>query len=80
MTTDKFKNYLLDLGVLLKEKAREAKCEKDFSSEKNEIDYKLGYLMAYHEVISLMKQQADAFEINQKDIGLYDIDPELELL
>ena len=36
--------------------------------------------MAFHEVIDLMKQLATAFNINQKDIGLEDIDPEKDLL
>jgi len=36
--------------------------------------------MAYYEVISLMKQQAIVFDINQEELGLDDIDPELHLL
>lgn len=76
----KFENYIYDLAFLLKKKAIEAKIEKDASFRHDEVDYKLGYLMALHDVISLMKQQADAFEINQELIGLQDIEPEVDLL
>lgn len=79
-TDERFKNYVYDLGILLKEKAREAKADKDASIGTNEADYKIGYLMAFHEVVSLMKQQAEVFDIGQGDVGLGDIDPESELL
>ena len=79
MKDDKFKNYIYDLGKMLKEKAREAKRDKDTSSNGDD-NYKIGYLMAFHEVIDLMKQQAVVFKIEQKEIGLEDIDAESELL
>jgi hypothetical protein len=43
-------------------------------------NYSLGYLMAYHEVISLLQQQAVAFGISLESLGLHDIDPENDLL
>ena len=79
MKDDKFKSYIYDLGKLLKEKAREARRDKEMSSDGDD-NYKIGYLMAFHEVIDLMKQQAVAFDIEQKDVGLEDIDPESDLL
>jgi len=36
--------------------------------------------MACHEVIAIMKNQAPAFGLEQKDIGLTDIEPERDLL
>ncbi|MBM3201502.1 MAG: hypothetical protein FJZ56_03735 [Chlamydiae bacterium] len=80
MSGDKFKYYLHDLGMLLKEKAQAAKNEKDNPSNQKDNDYNIGYLMAFHEVIDLMKQQADVFDIKQDDIGLADIDAERDLL
>ncbi len=80
MNNEKYKNYLHDLGGLLKEKAIEAKFDKKNSFELEERVYKTGYLMAFHEVIDLMKQQAMAFGIEQKDIGLAGIDADLDLL
>ncbi|SHE59231.1 hypothetical protein SAMN02745148_00733 [Modicisalibacter ilicicola DSM 19980] len=80
MSDEIFKNYVYDLGVLIKESAELAKAEKDASQETNADTYKLGYLMALHDVVSLMKEQADVFGIEQCLIGLDDIDPESELL
>ncbi len=80
MTDDKYMNYVYDLGVLLKEKAIDAKADKDKALDTDEFDYKLGYLMAFHEVISVLKQQADVFDIDQVEVGLNDIEPESELL
>ncbi len=80
MTNDKYKNYFYDLGMLIKEKAIEAKTDKDLAIDTNDYDYKVGFLMAYNEIVSIMKQQADTFGIDQKDLSLNDICPEMELL
>lgn len=61
---------------ILKEGA--LKC-KERSKEKSD-DYVKGRLMAYYEFISLLKQQADAFGIDLKDINLQDFDEFKELL
>ncbi len=71
--------YIRDLGVLLKEKALEAK-EESRSVPEDERAFALGRLMAFHEVISLMQQQARAFGIPLKELGLDDIQPEEDLL
>jgi hypothetical protein len=80
MKSEKLKLYIYDLGILIKEKARQAKIEKNIAAGSLDSDYATGYLMAFHEIISLMKQQADAFVIKQDEIGLVDIDPDSELL
>jgi hypothetical protein len=80
MNSKKYETYLYDLGILLKEKARGAKIDRDNAIDTKDYDYNLGYLMAFHEVISIMKQQADVFDIHQKNIGLNDIEPEADLL
>jgi hypothetical protein len=71
--------YTLDLVVLLKDKALKAKAESGAASS-HDRDYMLGRLMAFHEVISLLQQQATAFGIPLADLGLHDIDPERDLL
>jgi hypothetical protein len=71
--------YVRDLGVLIKEKALEAKKESR-SSPEGERAFALGRLMAFHEVISLMQQQARAFGITLEELGLDDIQPEKDLL
>jgi len=73
-------NYLCDLGDLIKEKALEAKRNKDGSTGQADYDYELGRLMGYHEVVSLMQQQAQTFGISLDKIHLSDIDPEKDLL
>ncbi|MBU2502373.1 hypothetical protein KJ682_13655 [bacterium] len=71
--------YLLDLGVLLKEIALRAKTEALGASE-DDRGFALGRLTAMHEVISLMQQQAYAFGLEVKDIGLDGISPERDLV
>jgi hypothetical protein len=80
MDKSQYENYLFDLGVLLKEKAIEAKQAKDALSNHEARGYELGRLMAYHEVISLMQQQAVAFDVSLNEIGLEDFDPDRRLL
>ena len=69
-------NYLLDLGMLLREMALEAKK----TSIENESEYDLGRVMAYYEVISLMQQQAKTFEIELSDLNMEEFDPDQKLL
>lgn len=58
----------------------EAKEAKDTLSDHETRDYELGRLMAYHEVISLMQEQAIVFGISLIQIGLEDFAPEKKLL
>ena len=71
--------FLRDLGMLLREKALAAR-QDAAQSRGEDRDYKLGFLMAYHEVVSLVKQQADAFGIDVRALCLDDIDPDRDLL
>ena len=71
--------YLRDLGVLLREIALRAKAEALTASE-DDRGFALGRLTAMHEVISLMQQQATAFDLDVKDIGLDGINPERDLV
>ncbi len=79
MNDEKFKGYLFDLVTILKIQAKEAKLDAD-KPKNDSSSYNDGYLMAYHSVISLMKNQALAFNIDEKDIGLADIEPERDLI
>lgn len=76
----RYKNYLFDLGLLLKEYALEAKTERDKHTGKEAEDYYSGELMAYHRVISLMQQQAESFGIPLKELRLDDINPDNDLV
>lgn len=66
--------YLTDICAGLKEKA-------DVSiKQKSQDDYDIGYAMAMYEVISLLYQQAEVFDIALSDLGLEGIDPERDYL
>jgi hypothetical protein len=73
MTDSKFKYYLHDLGLLLKIRALEAKRAK-------RSDFQDGRLFAFNEVISIMQQQAEGFQIPLKEIQLDDIEPDKDLI
>ncbi|MES2072316.1 MAG: hypothetical protein V4488_18305 [Pseudomonadota bacterium] len=71
-----YENYLLDLGVLIKEMALDAKktatdCQTDFA---------IGYMAGFHRVVSLMQQQAEAFGIPLEKLELNGIDPDTDLV
>ena len=72
--------YLRDLALLIKDMARRAKTTSDASIKGADRALSLERLMTLHEVVSLMQQQAEAFNIPLADIGLDDIDPEKDLI
>jgi len=79
MENEKYKSYLIDLVSIIKKQAKEAKLEADHPKEGYD-SFNNGYLMAYHTVIEFMKNQTKIFNIDQKDIGLSDIEPERDLI
>ena len=72
-------HYLLDLGRLLKELALDAKREAKPANGPDKA-FQNGKLLAYHEIVNLMQQQAKVFGLPPHSIGLEDIDPETDLL
>lgn len=79
MDDEKYKGYLQDSIAILKEWAIESKKKADELNEDND-DFNQGHLMAYFSVFSLLKHQASSLDIDQKQIGLEDMDPEIDLL
>ncbi len=61
-------NYLVDLGNEILAKARESQRKSD--------GFEQGRRTAFYEVLSLMKQQAEAFGLDDKAIGLEGVDLE----
>jgi len=77
----KYKSYLGDLGPILKELALEHRAERDAAAADSEQRaFSLGVLMGFHEVISILQQQADAFQIGRQELGLEDIEPDRDLV
>ena len=72
-------NYLRDLGHILRDHALRARAERDRAGD-GDGGYALGRLMAYHEVISLMQNQAVAFGLKLEQLCLEDIEPETDLI
>jgi hypothetical protein len=68
--------YLRDLGYLIRELAIES---KQTATEKQS-DFSIGYMAGFHRVLSLMQQQAEAFEIPLVDLALDGFDPDIELV
>ena len=80
MSTTPYQQYLRDLGSLICDKAREAKLLKEKSAGTEDFEFNLGRLMAFHEVVSLMKQQAEAFGLPLDELSLAELSPERDLL
>ena len=73
-------NYLRDLGALIREMA--ARAASDYAAGRGGDDETLllGRLAAFHEVVSLMQQQALAFDIPLDKLSLGGLDPDRDLL
>ena len=71
-----YQDYVKGLGVLIKELALEAKQQ---AVEKG-TDFSTGYMTGFHRVVSLMQQQAEAFNISLEAIGLDGIDADEDLV
>ena len=73
------KKYTVEIVKILKKQAIEAK--KDAKNPNNGFNnYRQGVLMGYYSIITLLKHQSFVFCIDQKELGLADINPEIELL
>ena len=79
LPADKMSLYLHDLGALLKEEALAAHSELQEASSDDKL-YAQGQLMAFYRVISMMQEQARAFDIDLKTLALDDIYPDRDLL
>lgn len=73
-------NYLRDFGSLLKGLALATRRARDAARGTPDESYETGRLMALHEVVSLMQQQATAFGIPLDAVSLNDINPERDLV
>lgn len=77
---EKHKNYLYDLGLILKERALEARRQRDkLPLESLDREFQSGRVIAFNELISIMQQQAEGFEIALSDLRLDDIVPDRDL-
>lgn len=78
--TEKFRNYLLDLGQLIRESALGALEERERYRGQPAQEFYDGYVLGLHRIVSLMQQQALAFGIDLKDLHLDGIEPDRDLV
>jgi hypothetical protein len=79
MNNEKFKRYIIDTITLLKGLANSAKVEAD-NQKRGSKGYTEGVIMGYYSIITLLKHEAFVFCIDQKELGLADIKPDIDLL
>ena len=78
--SDKHTNYLLDIGLLIKERALQARRERDeCRTEGFEREFHSGRVIAFNEIISMMQQQAEGVGISLAELRLDDIEPDRDL-
>jgi hypothetical protein len=77
---DTLKNYLFDLGGLIKEYALAAVAEREKQRDRAAQEFYDGYVQGFHRVVSLMQQQAQAFGIDLKDLQLEGVEPDRDLV
>jgi hypothetical protein len=68
--------YLLDLGRMLKDDAREVAQNYRAASTPDQREFLAGKRLAYYEVIITLQQQAIAFALPLGALNLADIDPD----
>ena len=66
MNPDTYKHYLRDLIYLIKER------EAELKSDKNKSEFNNGIECGYSEIISLIENQAFAFDLDLNKIGFND--------
>jgi len=77
----KYTNYLFDLGLLIKERALEARRERDQQPIGSaERDFHSGRVLGFNEVLSIMQQQAEGFDIPLSELRIDDINPDRDLI
>lgn len=73
---DIYEAYVRTLADPLKEYLIEARDSYLRSKGTQDEDYRTGYLMAFHRVVTLMQQQAEACNVPDDVLGLADIKEE----
>ena len=80
MGKESLRNYIQEISCLLKDYAKQAKVDANHPKKGDSADFNDGFLMAYHQVIAVMKNQAPFFDLTQEEVNLVDIEPERDLI
>lgn len=76
MSSDVYKDFIRDLVYLIRETGAEARRRSAVGAS----DFDAGRAMAYVEILSLMQNQALAFQLPPEDLLLAGFDPETDSL
>jgi len=80
MSSENIENYVGAIGESLRELALEAKADLQAAKGTPEENYKTGYLMGFHRVLTLMQQEANlVFSVPMDKIGLDGFDADEDL-
>ena len=74
-----YENFLNDAGTYIKERALQAKAERD-KAESGSEEYESGRVMAFGEVIAILQQTLEAFCIPTEAMKLHDVDSDRDLV
>jgi hypothetical protein len=77
--SDIYANYLLDLGRFIREAGESARTAVTSATDTDR-QFQEGRQMAYYEVLSLMQQQAVAFDLPLQKLSLGGFDADRDLL
>jgi hypothetical protein len=77
--SDIHKNYLFDLGYLLREQALEAKAAYEAAKGTDDEAFQSGQRTAYYAVMSLLVSQAESFQLPIEDLHIEGLDPDRDL-
>ena len=75
----KYKKPLISLICLIKNQALETKKNSSIA-KKDQADFFHGKIMGYYSIVTLFKHKAFVFCIDQKELSLSEIDPQVDLL
>jgi hypothetical protein len=78
--SDVHKNYLFDLGYLLREQALEAKAAYEAAKGTDDEVFQSGKHMAYYDVMCLLISEAKSFQLPIEDLHLEGLHPDRDLL
>jgi len=81
LTEETYRLFLQEAILAIKERALEARQERP-SKEADSSGYlfQSGRLLAFNEVISILQQYADGFQIGLDELHLQDIEPDRDLV
>ncbi len=80
MADDKYRFYLMDVGLILRERALEAEQEQEAARGTAGASFEVGRAMAYYEVVSLLLGQAEVFGLAPEDLRMEGFHPDRDLL